>query len=279
MRYVFLLLLLLPWQTAPAQDDDESVTPLSNEEYRGGTLRVGAFAIGGINAQVYFGPTDLPIRAQIDIREDLGLKDSLVAFRSSFLYRFSKRHAMSIGYYRLELDGIVQLGRTIEIGDSEFDVGVDVLSHFDQQITNFAYSYIFHDEGRVMLSVTPGIHFSKARLSMQALSTIPGGTGLDENENRSVTTPLPMIGGRLVYRLSPKWQIIAVTDIFFLDRGSQEGQVTDTHVLVEYKANDHFSFGGGLNRYALDLQLVDDGTRWNWSTVYTGAHFYVGFSF
>ena len=48
MRYVFLLLLLLPWQTAPAQDDDESVTPLSNEEYRGGTLRVGAFAIGDV---------------------------------------------------------------------------------------------------------------------------------------------------------------------------------------------------------------------------------------
>jgi hypothetical protein len=88
-----------------------------------------------------------------------------------------------------------------------------------------------------------------------------------------------MIGGRLVYRLSSKWQIIAVTDIFFLDRGSQEGQVTDTHVLVEYKANDHFTFGGGLNRYALDLQLVDDGTRWNWSTVYTGAQLYVGFSF
>jgi hypothetical protein len=109
MRYAFFLLLLLPWQTAPAQDDDESVTPLSNEEYRGGTLRVGAFAIGGIKDQVYFGPVDIPIRAAIDIREDLGLKESLVAFRSSFAYRFSKRHAMSISYYRLELDGIGRL--------------------------------------------------------------------------------------------------------------------------------------------------------------------------
>jgi hypothetical protein len=279
MRFVLLLLLLFPWQTAPAQDDDESAAPSSSEDYRGGTLRVGAFAIGGIKAQVYFGPTDIPIRAVIDVREDLGLRDSLVAFRSSFAYRFSKRHAMSIGYYRLKLDGIVQLARTIEIGNSEFDVGIEVLSHFDQQITKFAYNYIFHDEGRVMLSVAPGIHFSNARLSVQALSTIPGGTGLDENENRSVTAPLPMIGGRLVYRLSPKWRIIALSDIFFLDRGSQEGQLTDTHVLVEYKANDHFSFGGGLNRYALDLQLVDDGTIWNMSNVYTGVQLYVGYNF
>ena len=75
------MLLLLPWQTAPAQDDDESVASLSNKEYLGGTLRVAAFAIGGIRAQVYFGPTDLRLRAEIDIRIDLGLKEFLVTFQ------------------------------------------------------------------------------------------------------------------------------------------------------------------------------------------------------
>ena len=134
--------------------------------------------------------------------------DSLVAFRSSFMYRFSKRHAMSISYYKLSLDGIVQLERTIELGDSEFDIGIDVESRYDEQITKFAYNFIFHDEGRVMLSVTPGVHFSKARLSMQTLGASPGDTALDESESRSITAPLPMIGGRLAYRLSPKWQFL-----------------------------------------------------------------------
>ncbi len=279
MRYVILVLLILPWQTAPAQDDDETVTPSSNKEYSGGTLRIGAFAIDKIKARVYFGPTDLPLRGTIDIREDLGLKDSVVVFRSSFGYRFSKHHAMSISYYRLEMDGIVQLHRTIELGDSVFDVGIDVLSSYDKQITKFAYNYIFHDEGRVMLSVTPGIHFSKARVSMQALRTIPSSPGVDEDENQSITAPLPMIGGRLVYRLSPKWRILAVSDIFFLDYDSQEGQLTDSYVLVEYKANDHFLFGGGLNRFSLDLKLVDKDIQWDWSTVYTGAYLYVGYTF
>jgi hypothetical protein len=280
MKFVFFLLLIAFWQPAPAEDnDDESVAPADNKEYRGGTLRMGVFAIDNINVRLYFGPTDTPLRASIDIREDLGLKDSVVAFRSSFLYRFSKHHAMSIGYYRLELDGIVQLDRTIEIGDSEFDIGIDVLSNLDEQITKFAYSYIFHAEGRVMLSLTPGIYFSKARLSMQALGTGPGSPDLDESENQSITAPLPMIGGRLVYRLSPKWHIIASSDIFFLDRGSQEGQVTDTHVLVEYKTNDHFVFGGGLNRYSLDLRLINNDIQWDWSSVYTGAHLYIGYTF
>ena len=278
MRYIFLLLLLLPWSAALAQEEQSATLP-SHKEYRGGTLRIGAFAIEDIKARVNFGPTNIPLSGAIDIREDLGLKDSVVAFRSSFLYRFSKRHAMSIGYYRLGLDGVVQLERTIELGDSEFDIGIDVLSRYDEQITKFAYNYIFHDEGRVTLSVSSGIHFSEARMSIQVLGTLPGSPGLDQSEDGSITAPLPMIGGRLVYRLSPKWQIIAVSDIFFLDRGSQEGQVTDTHILVEYKANEHFAFGGGLNRFSLDLQLVDNDIRWDLSSVYTGAHLYVGYIF
>ena len=279
MKFAFLLLLIMLWQPAPAEDNDESVAPTDNKEYRGGTLRVGAFAIGNIKTRAYFGPVDIPLRGAIDLSEDLGLIDSLVAFRSSFMYRFSKRHAMSIGYYKWNLDGIVQLERTIELGDSEFDIGIDVKSRFDEQITKFAYNFIFHDEGRVMLSVTAGVHFSKVRLSMQALGASPGGTALDESENRSITAPLPMLGGRLVYRLSPKWKILAASDIFFLNRGSQEGQLTDTNILIEYKASDHFSFGGGINRFSLDLQLVDHGRQWDWSSIHTGAHLYVGYTF
>ena len=279
MKFTYLLLLLLLWQPAPAEDDDESVAPADNKEYRGGTLRMGAFAIGNIKTRAYFGPVDIPLRGAIDISEDLGLGDHLIAFRSSFTYRFSKRHAMSIGYYRLSLDGTVQLERTIELGDSEFDIGIDVNSSYDEQITKFAYNFIFHDEGPVMLSVAAGVHLSKARLSMQTLGAIPGGTALDESENRSITAPLPMIGGRLVYRLSPQWRILATSDIFFLNRGSQEGQLTDSNILIEYKASDHFSFGGGINRFSLDLQLVDNGRQWDWSSVHTGAHLYVGYTF
>jgi hypothetical protein len=279
MKFTYLLLVLLLWQPALAENDDEGVVPADNKEYRAGTLRMGAFAVGNIKTRAYFGPVDIPLRGAIDISEDLGLKDSLVAFRAGFGYRFSKRHAMSIGYYRLNLDGIVQLKRTIELGDSEFDIGIDVNSSYDEQITKFAYNFIFHDEGPVVLSVAAGVHFSKSHLSMQALGTIPGGTALDESENRSITAPLPMIGGRLVYRLSPQWKILATSDIFFFNRDSQEGQLNDTNILIEYKASDHFSVGGGINRFSLDLQLIDHDRQWDWSSVHTGVHLYVGYTF
>lgn len=273
------VILLAAW-VASAAIAEEAGGADDEREYRGGSLRLGIFAIDNIDASVYFGPTDIPLRGAVDIREDLGLKDSLIAFRGNFQYRFSKRHALSLGYYKLDLDGIVRLSRTIEIGNTEFDIGVDVRSQYEEQITKLAYNWIFHDEGRVMLSVTPGLHFSKARLSMQVLGTgIGANLGFDESEDASVTAPLPMLGGRLVYRLTDKWSIVALSDIFFLNYDSQEGQLTDVHVLAEYQANEHLSFGAGLNRFTLDLQIVADDILWDWSSVYTGAYLYMGIHF
>jgi hypothetical protein len=298
LRFVYILLLVGASQLSSAHEEfvcpatcesppevmsvPEPAEPESSDkdEFSGGTLRLGAFFIDDIKTQVYFGPSDIPLRAAIDIRKDLGAKDSLTAFRLSFMYRFSKRHALSLGYYELDLDGIIRLGRTIELGETEFDIGVDVRSEYNEQVTKLAYNYIFHDEGPVMLAITPGIHFSKARFSMKVSGLLGGGLpALEVSENKSVAAPLPMIGGRLVYRLSPKWKLIASSDIFFLDRGSQEGQLTDTNIVVEYETKNGFVIGGGLNRFSLDLQVVDDDIIWDWSSVYTGVHLYVGYSF
>ncbi len=263
--------------TALADEQDDGAPPT---KYRGGMLRLGAFAIENIDTRLYFGPADLPLRAAIDIRRDLGIKDSLVAFRGNFMYRFSKHHGMSFGYYKLDLNGLRRLSRTIELGGREFDIGLDVYTEYEEQIVKLAYNWIFHDEGRVLLSLTPGLHFSRASLSVEALGTgIGGGLGIGEREEASVTAPLPMLGGRVVYRLSERWQIVGASDVFFLDRGSQRGHLTDTHVFAEYRMNENVSLGGGLNRFSLDLQLVDKDVAWDWSSVYTGGYFYLGLHF
>lgn len=50
----------------------------------GGVIRVGAFVIADIDSRIYYGPSDFPIAVSVDVEEDLGFKDSLVAFRGGF---------------------------------------------------------------------------------------------------------------------------------------------------------------------------------------------------
>jgi len=94
-------------------------------------------------------------------------------------------------------------------------------------------------------------------------------------EVASVTAPLPMFGGRLEYRMTPKWSMILVSDIFFLNSGSQEGSLTDSSILFEYQGDSAVGFGVGLNRFALDVDIVDGGRRWDWQSVYSGAYLYM----
>jgi hypothetical protein len=265
-----------------AESSDANDSRADSSSYRGGTIRLGAFAIHNMDARLYFGPTDLPIAIPINIEKDLGFKDSLLAFRSAISYRFSKHPAISVGYYRLDLDGTRRLERSVEIGGSEFDIGLDISSRYEEKILKLAYDFIFHDEGKVLLSVSPGIHLSSARFSIGARASIDAFTDLPTlaaSEGASVTAPLPMFGGKLGYRITPKWTMILKTDIFFLNSGNQEGSLADSSILFEYQTDSAFGFGAGLNRFSLDLDIVNDDIRWDWESVYSGAYMYMTIKF
>jgi hypothetical protein len=277
-HYLLLGIIFSCFSSASAHDAEKA------PEYRGSTLRLGAFVIANIDARLYFGPEDLPIAVPIDIRKDLGFEDRVLAFRAGYSYRFSKKHAISIGYYRFLLDGTRRLTRDLEIGGSEFEVGLNVNSRYEEEILKLAYNFIFYDEGRVALSISPGIHLSSAEFAITASVDLNGGGGINlppagVTEDASVTAPLPMLGGRMQYRMTPKWSMILVSDIFFLTSGSQEGSLTDSSILFEYQGDSAFGFGAGLNRFSLDLDVVNDGIRWDWQSVYSGAYLYMKLKF
>jgi hypothetical protein len=253
-------------QSVSVSDDDS----FTDDNYRGGSLRFGIFQIDNIKARLYFGPDDLPLGGRINLEEDLGFGDRVTAFRTSFTYRFNKRHAISAGYYKLSLDGIRRLSKTVELGGRDFDIGIDVISEYEETIFKLAYNFIFHDEGKILLSVTPGIHFSDVDFRIGTLNAL-----IQAEERASTTAPLPMFGGRLVYRITPKLSMYVVSDIFFLTRDDQEGSLTDTHIVFEHQTFDRVGFGGGLNRFSLNLDVADDGTLWDWESVYTGAYLFM----
>jgi hypothetical protein len=276
---LLLVALSLHGACAFAQSTDSSTdkgNSTDSSSYRGGSIRLGVFAIADISSRIYYGPSDFPIALPIDIQEDLGFKSSLLAFRVGLSYRFSKRHAMTMGYYEFDLEGTRRLERTIEIGGSEFEVGLDVASRYEEKIFKIAYDFIFHDDDKVLLSISPGLHFSSINFSIATLSSLPSPGPSDD---ASVTAPLPMLGGRIRYRLTPKWSMVLAADVFFLSVGDQKGAVTDSSFLFEYQTNSAFGFGVGLNRFTLDVDIVDGDKRWDVQSVYSGAYMYVAYKF
>lgn len=251
----------------------------STDDYRGSSIRLGAFGIANVKGKLYFGPEDVPLSIPIELEEDLGFGDKLLVVRASYSYRFSKKHGITVGYYRFDLDGNRQLDREIQIGDSVFDVGLNVRSQYDEKVLKIAYNFIFHDEGRVALSISPGVFVNKAKFNIasELSATGPGGSGVAPvqiSEGASLTAPLPVLGGRMQYRISPKWSMILATDVFFLTTSDQEGTLTDSSLIFEWQSDSAFGFGMGLNRYSLNVDAIASGNRWDWESSYFGAYLY-----
>ena len=73
--------------------------------------------------------------------------------------------------------------------------------------------------------------------------------------------------------------MVLAADVFFLSVGDQRGAVTDSSLLFEYQTNSAFAFGVGLNRFSLDLEIVDGDKRWDVQSIYSGVYTYVAYKF
>ena len=237
-----------------------------------GSFTFGYFVINNINSRLYMGPDDVPIAARLDLSRDLGLKDSASVLRLGFLYAFGRRHGISLGYYDFDNQGNRELTRTVDLGDSVFELGARVSASYKERILKLGYNLIFHEDEKILLAVTPGMHLSSIDFRIRAPAI---GQSSEREEGGSATAPLPMVGGRLRYRITPKLSMDVQTDIFFLNQSEQRGSLTDSYLSFEHQTYDRIAFGAGINRWALAIDFTDDGERWDWQSVYTGAYLYL----
>jgi hypothetical protein len=77
-----------------------------------------------------------------------------------------------------------------------------------------------------------------------------GGGRIEETD---FTVPLPVIGLRGNFALTPKWFIRQSFDYFYVNIGDYEGQLVDFMAAVEWNALKHFGLGVGYNYVQMGL--------------------------
>jgi hypothetical protein len=143
-------------------------TRKSNKDYRSGVLRLGGFFITNISTKLGVSARGKPIGGLIDLNDDLGMEDSVVSPRIAGSYRFGKRHGITFGYYKLDLDGTRTLSKTIDLGPIQIPINTTIRTEFEQDIFKLTYNYIFHDEGKVTLGFTPGLYVTQFRIGLDS---------------------------------------------------------------------------------------------------------------
>jgi putative salt-induced outer membrane protein YdiY len=84
-------------------------------------------------------------------------------------------------------------------------------------------------------------------------------------EEASVTAPLPFLGVRLDYAITPKLFIKQSVDFFYMEYNQFKGRLLDAKIGIEYNIWKHFGLGLAYNFFYMDVESDGETVDWKGS--------------
>jgi len=199
------------------------------------------------------------VGVSVDVEEALGLDSSFTAFRTDALWRFTqnRRHRLDFTWFSIDREGSDQIGDDITIEDANgnpvtIEAGTQVEGHFDLDIYELAYSYSFFQDERVDLAASLGFYVMPMDFGLSAVGVV------DQSGSQDFTAPLPVLGLRMDFALTPQWFIRTGAQVFYAEYETFEGGVLNIHAAMEYNPWTHVGFGLGFDTLNIRLESSDE---------------------
>jgi hypothetical protein len=210
-------------------------------------LNLGAF-ISTIDSSVGLGGNNIGI--DIDLEDATGLDTSISAFRVDASWRFTDnlRHRFDLTWFDLNRDSTRVLQKDIEIGDKVFPANATINSTLDISMFKGAYSYSFFQDDRFDLAASVGLFVIPIKYAFNS-------TGITQvTEGDSITAPLPVVGLRGDFAITPKLFFKTNLDFFYLEFDNYKGSIIDVKIALEYNFFKNVGFGLGYEHFQTDVE-------------------------
>ena len=237
---VALLVVLAPMSSLAA---DNTVYKLPWEKFN---VQAGAF-FAALDDKVQVGVGGAGVI--VDLEEALGMKVQNTSFRVGGSYRIGeeRRHRVDLEYFYFNRDSTKTLSKTIVVDNTPFTAGTNVDATFNFQIVKAAYSYSFFQDDRMDLAASIGLFVMPLKFEV---STSQGGGA---NKELKFTAPLPVLGLRGDFAITPKWFLRTKLEFFYLEYQNFTGSLIDTNIAVEYNPWKNWGFGFGVENFRARL--------------------------
>ena len=224
-------------------------------------IRAGAYIVNSANTKVSLA-SPLGLGAIIDYQKDLGGEDSDTIPRIDAYYRFNERHRIDFTSFSIDRQGVRTLSVDLDIGDETFFANETVFSEIKYTLYKVGYGYSFYHSPKTELTFTAGLNITEYDLKF---ATSDGST----TESAGLTVPLPVIGLRMGYAITPRWSVLYLSEAFFFNYEDVfKGAIINFELNTEYRLFKHFALGAGIARIGVDAEVDDD----DWSGTVTDGY-------
>lgn len=197
-------------------------------------VRIGAKGVGvGINPEELF-----------------NMDSTTAVFRSDGYWRFTKnrKHRLDFTYFSYRREGNTVLGRDLEIGGINLPLGTEVTSSLKLDVFKVGYSYSFFQDDRIDLAIGTGLYILPIKYDFRASGFA------NQNQSESITAPLPLLGFRADFALTPKWFLRSNIDLFYLKISDYSGRLFNGRLGVEYTPFKHVGFGLSAESLSISVE-------------------------
>lgn len=256
-----------------AQSGSTSV-PMVTTEPTTFDLSFGGFVLTNIRTTVSLSPTNGSGGTDVDFNNQLGVSSSATVFRADAEWRFAQHHKLEASWFSIKQDSTHTLDRTINWGDQVYPVTATVNSHFNNDVYKLDYGYVFYSENGNEWAALIGAHITRTEVGIGLASGASA-------QNFSVTAPLPVLGLEWKGQFSEKWSAKVSLEYFglSLEDNKYSGHLTDFLAVTDYRLTDHWSIGGGYNRFDFTAKLKSDRVEFKGKRSYNGLLFFVAAHF
>ena len=230
--YVAVIALVFLSPTVVAAEEGEKAKPWERFSFN-----VGGF-LTALSSDFRIGSQALGAGVDVNVEDALGLNSSMFVFRADAIYRFTdnRRHRLDLSYIDLRRSSTKTLQSDIQIKDQTFPIGTTVDSLFDLKIIRGAYSYSIFQDDRFDLGLSVGAYVMPIKIRV---SSSQSGTA----EEESITAPLPVVGLRFDFAITPKFFLKQSFDFFYFQYQNFQGSLYDAKVGLEYNIWKHVGVG------------------------------------
>ena len=209
----------------------------------------------------------------IDAEDDLGLDSSDTVVRLDAYYRFNRRHRIDFSIFDLSRDATATIDGSIQFGDQIFDINSTVSSEYDLAIYKMAYTYSFLQRDKGYLGVTGGLYVVSTDISLNEVDT-------GQFESDGLTAPLPVIGLRGDYQLTPRLMLRSSAELFAVNFDNVDGSLFDFYIGLNYYFHSNFAVGLGYNSVTVDVDADGSDFKgaldWSYDGILLNALFSFG---
>ena len=217
---------------------------------------------------------------EVDFDETLGKADDSTRVRADLLWRITPEHRLRFMYFDNSTTRSKSLAEDVQWGDYTFLAGSNLEFRQEFKIYELAYEWAFLRRPTYEVAASFGVHYFDFNMRLSGTVNVTDSSGnpataVSRSRESDLPAPLPVIGIRGGWVVSPNWYLDAQAQWLQADIDGYDGYWTDLRVGATWMFHRNFGVGLGYNWFGTNVDVTKDNFNGKLKLGYSGLHAYL----